>query len=346
MELGKSTPALQQLRSDGSPVNRRAIFRLAACLLAAVALSITLGCSLKPVAVLRVGLVQWPVNEFFFLAREKGFFREEGVEVQIVEFSTLGDCRRAYERGQLDGFGTTVIEVLTAREHSSRSPQMVHINDHSHGADVIVAQPGIKAFAALKGRRFGVELSTISVYVLGRALELHGLNLTDVKVVPMNTTAMEEAMTKGELDAAVVYPPYSVTLLRDGSATTVFSSTEIPGEVVDGIAVDAEVARRRPGDVTKMLRAFWRAVAYTEENPVEAYRFMAEREGITPAEFQKSLTDGLRLVTEAEQASYLRPGGKLGPVIDATDRVLRQTGQIKGPDRRADVANGSFAKAE
>ena len=293
-----------------------------------------------------MGLVQWPVNEFFYLAREKGFFRDEGVEVQVVEFSALGDCRRAYERGQLDACGATVTEVLTARDHSPRSPQIVHVMDYSDGADVIVARAGITGCADLKGRRVGVELSTIGVYVLARALEKHGLSLTDVTAVPMNLTEMEEAMHKGELDAAVTYPPFSVNLLRDGKATTVFSSTEIPGEVVDVLAVDAEVARTRPNDVAKLLRAYWRAVAYAKQNPDDACRIMAARENITSEEFQQALADGIRVVSEADQASYLGPGGKLAAVIDASDRILRHTGQVKGTDRRADAINGAFARGK
>ena len=327
-------------------MNTPFIFRPAGWLLAIAALSLTLGCSPKTPDVLRVGLVQWPVNEFFYLAREKGFFREEGVEVQVVEFSTLGDCRRAYERGQLDAYGATVTEVLTARDHSPRSPQIVHVMDYSDGADMIVAQAGITDCADLKGRRVGVELSTIGVYVLARALEKHGLSLTDVTAVPMNQTDMEKAMNQGDLDAAVVYPPFSVTLLRDGKATAVFSSTEIPGEVVDVLAVDAEIARTRPNDVAKLLRTFWRAVAYAQQNPEEAHGIMAAREGLTPAEFREALTVGLKMVPQSDQAGYLRPGGKLAAVIDASDRILRQTGQVKGPDRRGDVVNGSFAKAQ
>jgi len=324
-------------------MNTPSIFRPAAWLLAIAALSLTLGCSPKTPDVLRVGLVQWPVNEFFYLAREKGFFREEGVEVQVVEFSTLGDCRRAYERGQLDAYGATMTEVLTARDHSPRSPQIVHVMNYSDGADVIVARAGITDGADLKGRRVGVELATIGVYVLARALEKHGLSLSDVTAVSMNTTAMEQAMRNGELDAAVAYPPHSVGLLRDGKATTIFSSAEIPGEVVDVLAVDAEIARTRPDDVAKLLRGFWRAVAYTQQNPDDAYRIMAARENITPAEFREALTVGLKMVPQADQASYLRPGGKLAAVIDASDRILRQTGQVKGADRRGDVVNGSFA---
>ena len=316
--------------------------RALALLLVAAAFALTLGCEPKKSAGLRVGINAWPGYEFLYLAQEKGFYRDEGIEVRIVEFGSLSDCRRAYERGQIDAMGATLIEVLQARDQSARSPQVVQVVDYSNGADVILARPGLGSCAELKGKRIGVELASLGIYVLSRGLEKSGLSLSDVETVSMDQSAMEEAMRKGELDAIVTYPPASVKLLRDTAATAIFSTAEIPGEVLDIIAVEAGINAERPGDVAKLLRAFRHAIRYTRENPADAYRIMAGREGITPEEFADALTNGLTVLSEADQAAYLQPGGKLAAVIDAADRILRQSGQIKGRDRRADASCASF----
>ena len=220
---------------------------------------------------------------------------------------------------------------------------MVQVTDCSAGADVILARHGVSSSADLRGARIGVELASLGVYVLARCLEKSGLDLVDAKVVSMDQTSMENAFRLGELDAVVTYPPVSTKLLRDGKANLLFSSAEIPGEVIDVIAVEAVLNSRRPKDVAKLVRAHHRAVAYTQQNPAEAYRIMALREGITPAEFGAALTEGIQLVSEADQTAYLRPGGKLATVIDAADRILRQTGQIRGPDRRDGASTAAFA---
>jgi NitT/TauT family transport system substrate-binding protein len=311
-------------------------------LLAVAALPFNFGCSPEKPA-LRVGINVWPGFEFLYLAQEKGFYREEGLEVRLVEFNSLSDARRAYERGQINVLTSTVIEVLQARDNSSRSPQIVQVVDYSNGADVILARPGLTNGASLRGARIGLELASLGVYVLARGLERSGLSLADVKMVPVNQLSMEDGYRKGELDAVVTYPPVSTKLLRDAKATTVFSSAEIPGEVIDVIAVEAEVNTQRPGEVAKLLRAYHRAIAFTQQNPADAYRIMAAREGLTPEEFRAALTGGIRLLSESDQAAYLRPGGKLAAVIDHSDRILRQSGQIKGPDRRDNVVAAAFA---
>lgn len=317
------------------------VAELVSLLVAVVALAF--GCSREKPAPLRVGINPWPGYEFLYLAQEQGFFRAEGLEVRLIELSSLSDARRAYERGQLDAVGTTVTDVLQSRDDSPRSPQIVQVTDYSNGGDVILARPGITDAAGLRGARIGVELASLGVYVLARGLEKSGLGLADVTVVSMSQLSMGAAFRAGKLDAIVTYPPVSTLLVRDAKASAVFSSREIPGEVLDVIAVEAEVVRERPGDVAKLLRAFHRAKAYALQNPEPAYRIMAAREGLTPAEFGAALTSGARPISKDEQADYLAPGGKLAAVLDASDRVLRQSGQIEGPDRRADAFTAAFA---
>lgn len=309
------------------------------------ALLLSLGCAPEQAASLRVGINPWPAYEFLYLAQEKGFYRDQGLDLRLVEFNSLSDARRAFERGQIDAIAATVIEVLQVRDNSARSPQIVQIVDYSNGADVILARPGITHAAGLRGARIGLELASLGVYLLTRCLEQNALSLTDVKLASMDQLSMEDAYQKGELDAVVTYPPTSTKLLRNSQVNTVFSSAQIPGEVIDVIAVEAAINSRRPADVAKLLRAYHRAVAYTREHPAEAYRIMAEREGITPDEFRAALSGGIQLLSASDQMAYLRAGGKLAGVIDASDRSLRQSGQIKGPDRRNNISTAAFAAA-
>lgn len=313
-------------------------------LAAALLLGLLTACTKNESAPLRVGINAWPGYEFLYLAQEKGFYREAGVDVRLVEFASLSDCRRAYERGQIDAMGSTVIEVLQARDQSARSPQIVQIVDYSDGADVILAQPRITTGSGLRGARIGVELASLGVYLLARGLETSGLNLADVKTVSMDQTSMEEAFRNGELDAVVTYPPFSIKLLHESKARPVFSSSQISGEVLDVIAVEADVIARRPDDVARLLQAYNRAVEYAGQHQEEAHRIMAARERITPAEFKEALTDGIKIVAATEQADYFQPGGKLATVTAASDRILRQSGQIKGPTRTADISTAAFVR--
>ncbi len=95
--------------------------------------------------VLRVGVNPAPGYELIFLAEEKGFFREEGVEVRLVEFTCLADCRRAFERGQVDLIGGTVVRVPAGREPRRYSPKIADVSDEAGGSAGRLAAGGKRA---------------------------------------------------------------------------------------------------------------------------------------------------------------------------------------------------------
>ncbi len=49
-----------------------------------------------------LGTSMWPTNMFFYLAKEKGFFEESGVKVNIQEFSSTTESTNAFVGGKLD----------------------------------------------------------------------------------------------------------------------------------------------------------------------------------------------------------------------------------------------------
>ena len=92
-------------------------------------------CGSETAPPLRIGLSPRPGYDFLYLAQEKGFFADEKLVVQLREFSSLGDVRRALERGQIDVAAGTLIELCLVPENSDCWPQVVLVAGHSKGAD-------------------------------------------------------------------------------------------------------------------------------------------------------------------------------------------------------------------
>ena len=290
-------------------------------------------CVSKAPPTLRVGINAWPGYEFIYLAQELGLYKNIGFDVKLIEFNSLSDARRAFERGQIDALGTTVIEVLQSRENTDRSLQIVSISDYSDGADLIIANHNIPDIQSLKGKNVGLELSSLGVYVLARALEKNGLTLNDLNLQSLNQQSLAEALQAGELDAIVTYPPTSIKLLANPDFHTLFDTKAISGEVLDVIAIDEQFIQQHPAAVKQFIAAFEAAYQYSLSNPDQAYAIMAAREGITADEFKQALNDGIKMVSMAEQAAYFKHNGKLDEVILRTDKILRQNQQIKGSDQ-------------
>ena len=309
-------------------VRAKSVFLTALFIAGGIGLSGSFIACNRPQQPLRIGIDDWPAYRLIKLAEDKGFFRDEGVDVRLLEFNSYADSRRAYDSRRIDGMGSTAIEVLITRDQSGRNTRIVRVLNFSEGADVIVAGKGVRSMRDLRGKRIGVELSTFSMYVLARSLELEGMSLDDVKPVSTSQSAMASDLSDGVIDAAVTYTPVSTQLLADPRFHAVFSTAQIPGEVVDVIAIGGFVLRERPRQVAGFLRGVDRAFAYLKENPEDACRLMAEGVNLPVEEFRESLTTGLHLVGPEEQAEYLGEGGKLQPVIESLARTLRKIGML------------------
>jgi NitT/TauT family transport system substrate-binding protein len=148
---------------------------------------------------------------------------------------------------------------------------------------------------------------------------------------------MGGALQSGAVCAAVTYPPASDAIVAAGQARPIFSSAEIPGEVVDVLAFDAGVLASRRHDVDAFVSAYDAALAWTAGHRDEACRIMAAPERIPPAALRASLDEGLELVSPSQQAAYFAPGGTLARVVAATSRLLVRTGRSSHLVPAADV---------
>jgi NitT/TauT family transport system substrate-binding protein len=324
-----------------SPRLKRAIHHL----VAGVLLALLAGCGADRTE-LRLAISPWAGYEFLFLAKEKGFFADEGLDVRLIELSSLSDCRVAFESGRAEAMACTLIEVLQARDQSEQVPQVVLVTDYSNGSDMILGRKEFTSMADLKGLRVGLQLGSLDVYFLARALEREGLTLADVKMVACTPEELPARIASGELDAVLTYPPTSMALEAGGQMRRLFSSADIPGEIVDIVAVEAAVLRRQPGIQPALGRAFQRALDYAAAHPEEAYALMGKREGMSAPEFAEALK-GMRLVDAAGQNALLGPNGSLQRTVPAIERVLRETRQITGadkPDNELFGAGGTASK--
>lgn len=277
---------------------------------------------------IRIATSPWPGYEFLYLAEKKGFFKEEGVNIKLIRFSALEDIWHAFVRRQTDGMASTLIELLQARENG-RAAKIVLVTDFSNGADFILARKEVRDMAGLKGKKVAVEAGSLGVFMLARALEKSGLTQSDVQTVGLDQLNMPKALLSGKVDAIVTYPPTSIELTRQGdNVVKIFDSSQIPGEVVDVVSFSVDITTHRSKDIAAFLRAWHKALAYTAAQPEEAYRILAEYQGISPEEFKESL-DGVRMVGLTEQKNMLSRAGPVEKTIMKVHKVLSRNGHLK-----------------
>ena len=297
-------------------------------------------CGAEPVRPLRIGVNPWPGYESLSLAAVLDLYHAGPGSVEIVELYSLEDARRTFERGDLDGFCGTLVELAEARENSDRQPRVVIVPDSSEGADVVLGR--VPDISALRGKRVAVEADSLPLYVLARALNRAGIEFDEVELVPMDALRMVRAMEDFEVDAVVAYPPTSLRIIAQPGVNTLFSTAEIPGEVIDVVMVDASVIEARPADVQNLVRGWERAMAYVASHPQQAFAIMADREGLTVEQFADAFQNGMRVLGPEHQAAYLGPNGSLPGILDGVIEVMRDVGELQGDFSPSDLATAGL----
>jgi len=250
---------------------------------------------------LRIGTNVWPGYEPLYLAAEREDWRGS-LNIRLVEYPSATEVIRAFRNQTLEAAGLTLDEVLTLRE-AGIPLEVVAVLDISSGADVILAKPEYRSFADLRGRTIGVESTALGAYVLTRALQLNDVEFADVHVVHLDVSAHLRAFNNGIVDAIVTFEPVKTKLTSVG-ARELFSSREIPGEVVDVLVVHTETLRRDQRRLREMLAGWFRALEYMQLEPLAAARFIARRLKITPQEVIKSF-DGIELPDASQNVQLL-----------------------------------------
>jgi NitT/TauT family transport system substrate-binding protein len=272
------------------------------------------GCDLGPKyePPLRIGTAMWPGYTPFYLARDKGLFGE--TEVKLASFSTDFDASRAFRDGRIDLLCETLADALRTIDQGN-DIRIILVLDFSNGADGIVAHAGITKVSELRGKRVAVEIGTLTHFMLLRALELSSLKEEDVALKNLGMEEATAALGRGEVDAAVLWEPYLMKAEK-GGARRVFSSAEVPGEILDVLAVRADALRDRSRDVDRTLKAWSAALGFFRQRPREAEPIMATQMDMTARELRESLS-AIELVDLAQSLELFDPKAE-GPSVRAS----------------------------
>ncbi|ARU58135.1 TauT family ABC transporter [Oleiphilus messinensis] len=283
---------------------------------------VLMGCS-SPVSerpAVKLAISPWPGYEFIYLAKAQGYFEQVGANITIVELGSLTESLRAYTNGHVDGFASTLVEAVQAEPFGGEPLKIVLFTDYSNGGDVILARSPVQSIQDLSGKQVGCEISSLGIYVLERALAQAGMSLDQVNVVNQEQPEGKDNMLHQAIDALVTYPPTSIELLKQPDINLIFSSAEIPRQIIDTLSISERVLQEHPDLVSKIHQAWKLTLEYVEQNPDEAVAKMAKRERLSISDFSAALAD-MEILTAKDQASMLS-GSEIPALVEQVCRTL------------------------
>lgn len=256
-------------------------------------------------APLKVAYSDWPGWTAFAIAGEKGWFKDAGVEVELLWFE-YGPSMEAFTAAQVDAVMVTNGDALVTGAGGAKNV-MILVTDYSNGNDMVVARPGIVSLAALKGKKVAVEVGFVDHLLLLNGLKKSGMSESDVELVPTPTNQAPQVLASGQVDAVAAWQPNSGAALKAvPGSKAVYTSADEPGLIYDMVVVTPQSLAQRRADWVKFVKVWDQIVAYLADPKTrdDGIKIMAARAGVDPKEYAAFMA-GTRLLTLAEGAKII-----------------------------------------
>ena len=217
-----------------------------------------------------VGTQQSAVNAALFLAAARGFFKEEGLEVELKAFPSGPDTVAALAAGQLD-FAVTELTAaalnLAGKGTIKAIAGQARENKEFEGNDVVASvrayNRGLKKFEDLAGHTIAItQLGTPFHYQVGQIARVKKFDLDKIILRPLNTLeAISAAIVDNKVDAAILPGIYARDLLMAGQARMVGWYSEIDQSQLGALFTTPRMIAQKRTTIEKFVKAYRRGAA-------------------------------------------------------------------------------------
>jgi NitT/TauT family transport system substrate-binding protein len=197
-----------------------------------------------------------------------------GITIKVQRFD-YAPSLDAFVAKNIDACTMTNMEALDMPAASGVPTTAILIGDYSNGNDALLVRNGLQ-IKDLSGKKLLLVQKTVSEYLFDRAMTMNGLRDQIKQVRLINTSDSDIAtafLSDGSSSAVVTWKPLVSQILKQKGITSLFNSSQIPGEILDLTVVRTDILNRPDGSGQRFAKAL--AGAW--------YELLAQMSGTGPA---------------------------------------------------------------
>ncbi len=200
-----------------------------------------------------------------FIAKDKGFWKANGIDIDLIYFQGTGELAAAAGSGKIK-FGASEAATVAMAVMRGVPIKMVSARALTGKSMVLIAQKEIKNWKDLKGKKIGITRFGGGLdFMLRKTVEGLGWDPEkDISILPLGGLQAHEAafLTRKE-DAFGWTIDVAKKFEKKYGTTTLF----FPVESTSGIFVHNDLIKDNPDLVRRVLRAWYQASRYMRDNP-------------------------------------------------------------------------------
>jgi NitT/TauT family transport system substrate-binding protein len=217
----------------------------------------------------------------FFVALEKGFWKDAGFDVTIVKGEGSATTISSYAAGTVDFAFSDTPTLILARSKGALVKVAAIIHDKSLYAVGTLEENNIKTPQDLKGKRIGASVGDASRVMFPAFAKLNGIDADSVRWVDMTPPARAASLVLGQVDAVVLFltetPTFSAKAKEAGKHWKDFAYADYGLDLYShGLLVRDDLIAKQPDRVKRFVEATMKAWAWSIEHPQEALAILVK----------------------------------------------------------------------
>ena len=193
----------------------------------------------------------------FVIARDRGFFREEGLEPEFIFMKAIQTVQ-AMLAGGVD-FGTATGTAISAAVNGADVRVVFALSDKP--SFDMISLPSITSVAQLRGKKLGISAPGSLTEIIARQILIaNKIPLDQVTLLPLGTSDITwVALKAGTIDATMLQIPQNFIAVDEGFRK-IAAGADVYRAVQGGLTTTKAVINEKPELVTKVIRATQKAL--------------------------------------------------------------------------------------
>ncbi len=207
----------------------------------------------------------------YIIARDRGFFKEEGLEAEFVFMKAIQTVQ-AMLAGGVD-FGTATGTAISAAVNGADVRVVFALTDKP--SFDMIALPGITGVQQMRGKKLGISAPGSLTEILARQIFLvNKIPLDQVTMLPLGTSDVTYiALKAGTIDATMLQVPQNF-IAQDEGYRKIAAGADVYRAVQGGLTTTKRVITERPEVVTRVIRATQKALRLIRNDKKFAIEFI------------------------------------------------------------------------
>jgi NitT/TauT family transport system substrate-binding protein len=286
-------------------------------------------------------------DAYAYVAQEKGFFSEAGLDVTINPGSGTVDVLKLVAGGRAHfGVGDFTATMITVAKEKLPVTAVAAIHQRTVAAIVALEGGGINKPADLVGKKIGDQPGSTNQVMFPVYAKAAGIDPAQVQFVPSAPPALPQLLAAGQVDGIgqfVVGKPLIEAAAKGRKAVVLPYGDLVPDLYGNALVTSPDLARNKGELAQRFMTALLKGLEYSIEHPDEVGQILKK--------YQPAQDAGVAGAEMTLMAPYVKPSGFTGRVGELTEprtekiiRTLVEAGAIPdGSVRPADLASFGLA---